>query len=118
MSVTCVAFCNPECSKTGQKKRCWKVHVKLVWCGQINLPWGVRVDCREVKMTAEMEQKRRSKYNRRCTERQLVWDCSWQTACYGIVSSEIVVPSFRRRWSQKISPKRQHMCHVILGRFP
>jgi hypothetical protein len=51
----CVAFSNPECSETGQKKRCWKVYVRLVWYGQINLPWGVGVDCGEVKMTAEME---------------------------------------------------------------
>jgi hypothetical protein len=36
----CVAFSSPECSKTGQKKQCWKVHVRLVWCGQINLPCG------------------------------------------------------------------------------
>ena len=36
----CVASSNPEYSKTGQKKRCWKAHVRLVWCGQINLPWA------------------------------------------------------------------------------
>ena len=90
----CVAFSNPERSKTGQKKRCWKVHVRLVWYGQINLPQSVGVDCGEVKMTAEMEQNG-SKHNRRCTQYQLLWDCFWQAACvWGIVSSEIVVLSF------------------------
>jgi hypothetical protein len=51
----CVAFSNPECSNTGLKKQCWKVHVRLVWCGQINLPWGMGMNCGEVKMKAEME---------------------------------------------------------------
>jgi len=33
----CVAFSNPECSKTGQKKHYWVDCVRLAWSGQINL---------------------------------------------------------------------------------